>query len=94
MPLHAALHPADLQPAGLDLLCHAPSRDRATLDSDPWVPLNRFLIHFIIYASLSLSTITKYISGKTPSRCNTALSMVSGADLVHLQPSCFMPSCA
>lgn len=50
--------PADLQSAGLDLQCHAPSRDRATLDSDPWLRLNRFLIR-LIYGSFLSSTITK-----------------------------------
>lgn len=50
--------PADLQSAGLDLLCHAPSRDKATLDSDPWLWFNRFLIR-LIYGSFFSSTITK-----------------------------------
>lgn len=49
--------PADLQSAGLDLLCHAPSRDKATLDSDPWLRFNRFLIR-LIYGSFFSSTIT------------------------------------
>lgn len=86
--------PADLQSAGLDLLCHAPSRDKATLDSDPWLRFNRFLIR-LIYGSFFTSTITKkYIFRKTPSRCNTAQLVVSGECLAHTQPSCFMPSCA
>lgn len=85
--------PADLQSAGLDLLCHAPSRDKAILDSDPWLRFNRFLIR-LIYGSFFSSNITKDTFSGRPSRCNTAQLVVSGECLAHTQPSCFMPSCA